>query len=103
MATVVKRKHTKVMCICTLIVLFLVERDLAVLLFNILLRIFVAKVSFQHFSDLTLNFKIPGVLTTAENCKLRLLRNEINIRNAVTHMVHACLHILTQIHKLTKT
>jgi hypothetical protein len=68
------------MCVCTLLFLLLVrksiERDLAVYLFNILLRIFVAKVIFPHFSDLTLDFKIAGVLTTAE--KLRLLRNEIN-------------------------
>jgi len=66
MATVVTRERIKIMCVYTLLVLLFVfksvERDLAVLLFNILLRIFVAKVSFPHFSDLTLNFKIDGVL-----------------------------------------
>jgi len=47
MATVVTRKRTTIMRICTLLVLLLVlksvGRDLAVLLFNILLRIFFAK------------------------------------------------------------
>jgi hypothetical protein len=67
-------KSTKILCICTLLVLLRalksVERDLAVLLFNILLRILFAKVSFPYFSHLTLNFKFSAVETPLKivNC-----------------------------------
>ena len=54
---------------------------------------FVAKVSFSHFSDLSLNFKTAGVLTTAENHKFCLIQYEINVRDTVTYMVRAYLHI----------